>query len=119
MTDLRAKQIAVLNDLFRSGFFVPTFGPRPIPGRVVCTSGIAALPPETQICIWGEVSRFDSFTEDNDPHGEHDFGNFEIAGQRFFFKIDYFDPNLEFGSDDPADPQKTTRVLTLMLAEEY
>jgi hypothetical protein len=54
-----------------------------------------------------------------DPYGEHDFGNFEVAGQKFFFKIDYYDPNLEFGSEDPGDPQKTTRVLTIMLAEEY
>ena len=31
----------------------------------------------------------------------------------------YYDPSLEAGSADPADPAKTTRVLTLMLAEEY
>ena len=59
------------------------------------------------------------FTEDNDPHGEHDFGSFELAGRKFFWKIDYYDANMEFGSEDPADPAKTTRVLTIMLAEEY
>jgi hypothetical protein len=55
----------------------------------------------------------------NDPHGEHDFGSFEVAGRKFFFKIDYFDAAMEFGSEDPADSAKTTRVPTIMLAEEY
>ncbi len=62
---------------------------------------------------------FDSFTEDNDPHGEHDFGAFEHAGQRIFWKIDYYAPDMEHGSENPADPQQTVRVLTIMLAREY
>ena len=66
-----------------------------------------------------KVATFDDFSADNDPHGEHDFGSFDLAGDKFFWKIDYYDPTLEFGSDDPADPSKTTRVLTLMLAAEY
>jgi hypothetical protein len=65
------------------------------------------------------VRRFSEFGPDNDPHGEHDFGVFEHDGHRFFFKIDYYDPDLRFGSEDPTDPEKTTRVLTIMLAEEY
>jgi Protein of unknown function (DUF3768) len=65
------------------------------------------------------VAAFADFSPDNDPHGEHDFGGFELAGQQFFWKIDYYDAAMEFGSDDPADPAKTTRVLTIMLATEY
>ena len=62
---------------------------------------------------------FDSFTEDNDPHGEHDFGAFDFKDERIFWKIDYYDAACEYGCEDPADPSKTTRVLTIMLASEY
>ena len=51
--------------------------------------------------------------------GEHDFGSFEIGEQRFFWKIDYYDLSLCYGSNDPAEPTLTKRVLTIMLAEEY
>ena len=34
-------------------------------------------------------------------------------------KIDYCDASMEFGSEDPADLSKTTRVLTIMLAEDW
>jgi hypothetical protein len=119
--DLKAIQIAALNDQFRSGFFIPSFGPRPVPGRVVCTPGIAALPPETQIGIWGQVSDFEKFTEDNDPHGEHDFGAFDVEGVgKIFWKIDYYaDNSCSFGSEDPSKISRCFRILTIMLASEY
>jgi hypothetical protein len=121
MTDPKATQIAALNDCFRSGFFIPSAGPRPIPGQVVCTPGIGALPQETQIGIWAQVARFDSFAEGDDPHGEHDFGAFEVEGVgKIFWKIDYYaDRNCEYGSENPSDTAQCFRVLTIMLAEEY
>jgi Protein of unknown function (DUF3768) len=121
MTDQKAQHIAALNDLFRVGFFVPSFGPCKVSGHVVCTSGIAALPPEMQIHIWAAVSDFSAFTDENDPHGEHDFGAFDVDGYgRIFWKIDYYaDKSCTFGSEDPADPTKCFRVLTIMLASEY
>lgn len=35
------------------------------------------------------------------------------------FKIDYYDLELEYGSEDPADPEQTVRVLTVMLPSDY
>jgi hypothetical protein len=88
-------------------------------GRAVMTSGVAALPACVKAEAIVQVASFSDFTSDNDPHGDHDFGSFMLIGRQFFWKIDYFDERCEFGSEDPSDPEKTTRVLTIMLAEEY
>jgi hypothetical protein len=64
------------------------------------------------------VRSFDEFTPGNDPYGEHDFGAFDLDGERFNFKIDYYAPDMLHGSDDPANPEKTVRVLTIMLAAD-
>jgi hypothetical protein len=55
----------------------------------------------------------------NDPHGEHDFGAIDEDGVRFFWKIDTYDRDMSAHSPDPTDPKVTTRVLTIMPAEEY
>ena len=110
-TDLTTQRIAELNDLCRKAMGVA--------GRVFHTEGIAALPQRDQSAIREKVELFDSFTEDNDPHGEHDFGAFEHEGQRIFWKIDYYAPDMKHGSENPADPKQTVRVLTIMLASEY
>ena len=86
---------------------------------VYLTRGVAALAQGDRSRAIELVRVFDAFTPDNDPHGEHDFGSFVVSGRKLFWKIDYYDLALASGSDDPADPQKTRRVLTIMLAEEY
>lgn len=55
----------------------------------------------------------------NDPYGEHDFGKVVVNGVSCFWKISYYDNRLEYGSEDPANPDITTRVLTIMLTSEY
>ena len=72
----------------------------------------------TWMVLTGRV-RSNQFTPDNDPYGEHDFGALEAAGERVFFKIDYFDRSLAYASSDPADSSVTTRVLTVLLSHEY
>lgn len=108
-------QIA-MNDQFRSQ------GPSDsTPGLMFTTAGIAALPPQVQAEIVAKVQAFAAFTEDNDPHGEHDFGLLRATDEtRVFWKIDYYaDGNLDAGSEDPADAARCFRVLTIMLASEY
>jgi hypothetical protein len=51
------------------------------------TAGVAALPFADQAAIVGKVMSFEDFTEDNDPHGEHDFGAFDFKRERIFWKI--------------------------------
>jgi hypothetical protein len=83
------------------------------------TAGVQAKGPVFVLMATSAVQAFEAFTADNDPYGEHDFGAFELAGERLFWKIDYYDRELQFGSEDPADPAVTRRVLTIMLASEY
>ena len=110
-----AATIAAQNDLFRT-----SLGETPdLPGQMVLTQGVAALPPIEHIEVIRSVARFDTFDEDNDPHGEHDFGAFEVRGNRYFWKVDLYANDLRHGSDDPTNPEKTYRILTIMLASEY
>lgn len=88
-------------------------------GLVMMTHGVQQLGIMYQADVMLAIRSFEKFNEDNDPHGEHDFGTIEAAGKRLFWKIDYYDLDLEMGSPEPADPMVTCRVMTVMLANEY
>jgi len=88
-------------------------------GVLMMTAGVIALGRAKQMVILDALAAFDSFEADNDPYGEHDFGTLQVEGECLLFKIDSFDRSLTGHSPDPADPSVTTRVLTIMLAEEY
>ena len=107
----RSEKIAKLNDIARTAMGVAS--------KLVQTSGISALPWQDQSAIREAVEKYDRFEPGNDPYGERDFGAFEHNGNRILWKIDYYDRELEFGSEHPEDPRQTRRVLTIMLAEEY
>ena len=105
--------IAQLNDEFRSN-----------PGKfsknqVVMTASVSALDPIDQKSLIQQVSTFSDFNKDNDPFGEHDFGAIDFVNTKYFWKIDYYDANLESRSVDPTNDAVTTRVLTIMKASEY
>jgi hypothetical protein len=106
----RIKRIAELNDQCRAGTGEHL---------LTITPGIRALGSFAVVAILGAMRSFDQFTDDNDPHGERDFGAFEYCADTVFWKFDYYDKALEYGSPDPADPAVTQRVLTVMLASEY
>lgn len=105
----KAAKIAALNDRLRTTFSG---------GRVMLTAGVDALEPEKKVGLMQAVRTFDKFDKDNDPHHEHDCFLFDFDGDRYAVKIDYYDLKLEFGSEDPSDPTKTTRVMTIMRAED-
>ena len=114
MTDiLDVGRVAALNDILRRSLSG---------GTLVLTTGIVALGRDRQQVILDAIADFDQFGPNNDPYGERDFGALEAAGERGFWQIDCFDRfdrAGRFASPDPADTSVTTRVLTVMLAEEY
>jgi hypothetical protein len=69
-----ATRVRDLNDRFRSTF---------LGGKLVMTCGVADVDPTRIAVLLNRVRRFDIFTPDNDPRGEHDFGAFDDGGERF------------------------------------
>jgi hypothetical protein len=106
-----SRKIAQLNDAFRQSMGRG--------GRVYMTRGIQNLPEEDRLQVFHLVRTFNDFSEGNDPYGEHDFGAFDFKAEMIFWKIDYYDQEMQHGSEDPADPEKTMRVMTVMMAYEY
>lgn len=103
------EQIAQLNDRLRC---------RNRGGRVMITRGIQALGMPEIAALRALIAGFDAFTEDNGPYGEREFGSLDFQGEKVFWKIDYYDIDLQGLSPDPASPEVTTRVMTIMLTEE-
>ena len=103
-------KIRTLNDAFRKTF---------IGGDIRMTSSVQALSEVDRFILTTAVKKYNDFTPDNDPHKEHDFGQIIFNGTKYFWKIDYYDNQLENGSEEPSNPDITRRVLTIMEASEY
>ena len=106
-----AKRIAELNDRFRQTYWG---------GKVMTTCGVNELSEDIKARLFRAVAEFDSFDWRNDPHGEHDFGKVVVEGRDYFFKIDLHEERPVKLFDDGTYAEAVyTRVLTIMLAEEY
>jgi Protein of unknown function (DUF3768) len=122
----RAARIARLNDRARQAMGLACVA--------VATEGFRALPASDQSRVRELIETYDGFSPGNEPYGERDFGAIyqgrdgrwtclpPASGdpvETVFWKIDAYDRALRFGSEDPANPAATRRVLTIMLASEY
>ena len=108
------QKIAHLNDMFRKN--LPFYS---LMGQVVTTSSISLLPQNDKNRIYKRVMEYKDFNEKVDPHGERDFGTFKQNADTIFWKIDYYDKNMKYGSENPADTKTTKRILTIMYDYEY
>lgn len=106
----RAEAIARLNDQLRK---------TGMGGTIVITQNVMRISGFDAVALAAALANYDEFVSDNDPHGERDFGDLTLFGHNLLFKIDYYDSSMEFGSDDPADPDATLRVLTVMMASDW
>lgn len=114
-----AKTIATQNDRFRN-----TWGADfTIQGQIVWTQAVAAESVAWTTAIMAAVQRFDAFTEDNDPYGDHSFGSFDVTvgseTKTVWFKIDLYALDLVHGSENPTDLDKTKRVMTVLFPSDY
>lgn len=116
MANERSTRIAQLNDALRQNFRTDDSD-----GQVVCTPGIWNLPVDTREQLFSRVVSYADFNDGNDPYGERDMGFITLKPNDggYMWKIDYYDKACEYGSPDPSDPAVTTRVMTILRADEY
>lgn len=107
----QAAKVRALNDAFR----MRSEGH----GSTLLTVGVQALGGAAIAQILNAIRCYDSFSVEEDPYNEHDFGVLNWRGTRIFWKTDYYDRTAKYGSEDPADPELTYRAMTIMLAGEY
>ncbi|WP_298090851.1 DUF3768 domain-containing protein [uncultured Sphingomonas sp.] len=107
---------AALNDRVRQGL-----DPR---ARIVITAACAAALTDGDslqetVRIYGDLlMAIDRCNFAPDERVERRRGEVTFRGRQIRFAIDYYDLSIEWGSENPADPEVTTRVMTIMLPED-
>lgn len=110
----QSKKIIRLNDELRTTF-------KGQGGRVVFTDGFRALPDEQRMELLRRIRDLRRFDPLRDVDGLHETATVRVGEQAAVFRIDYFEHHnafAHFGSEDPADPARTERILCIMLPEE-
>lgn len=102
--DKRAR-IIELNDQLRTTF---------TGGRVQMTRNVYELDDRLRGRALSAMARYRRF----DDASEHDYGVFIFAGFSFEWRIEYRTKDEAAVSPDPADPDKTFRVLTLYAIDD-
>ncbi|SMD16258.1 DUF3768 domain-containing protein [Rhizobium sp. RU36D] len=108
----RTRRIRDLNDELR-------INGRSLNGSMVAMGQLGQEDREKIIRVYRAAAAFDEWPEGDDPYREHDFGKFDVDGESFIFKIDYYSLDEMHGSEHPEDQNTTIRVMTLMYAEDY
>jgi hypothetical protein len=101
----RREKIMALNDQLRTSFKG---------GRVQITKSVYELDDRLRGRALSVLARYDKFH----PDSEHDWGTFIFAGFSFEWRIEYRSKDGTGISPDPADPDKTLRVLTLYAIDD-
>jgi len=124
MTD-KSKHTRRLNDLARTqpdivnATWVMTRGVMLLLARDEAADKAVGLAVERVAALRAALARFSDWDAGNDPYGEHDFGAFDLFGERLFFKIDYYHPDHDTHAPVPSSIELCRRVLTIMRADEY
>lgn len=116
----KIEKIALLNDELRKKLITGELFKADSKDKAFITRGASVFVNSmNRMQFLNNVALYRNFTEDNNPHGERDFGNFMYQKEKIFWKIDYKDNAMMYHSPDASDPSQTIRVLTIMKASEW
>jgi hypothetical protein len=101
----RRHKVVALNDQLRTTFKG---------GRVQMTRSVYDLDDRLRGRALAVLAQYNKFHADS----RHDWGTFIFAGYSFEWRIEYRGKDGVGHSPDPADPDRTMRVLTLYVTED-
>jgi hypothetical protein len=116
-----AASIVAQNDAFRRLACLGVPPEQPVQGRMHVTRSLMEAGDVFMAEAVKATGEFETFEPENDPEGWHDFGAVTIRGKTVFWKLDLYEAETDFryGAEDPGNPDTTTRVLTIMMAQDW